>query len=291
MANNKNLIENYTSSWSADSVRLYSTPSNTARQLYFFVQETGYFKTTPSYYTERENLTSFLILHTISGNGTLEYEGETYALSKGQTFFINCKNHHKYKCSGGSSWEFVWLHFHGNMAFSYYNEFVKESSNVVITSDNPDAIVKNLSDIVNMISKRNVHSEIKCSNSITNILTELIINNSSFTDTFLPDYIKGALKYIEQNLQNELSLDDIAAASGISKYYLSRQFKRYIGQSVIEYITTQRLNNAKELLRQADMSVNEIALTCGIQHVTHFINLFKRMENMTPHVYRKYWNS
>lgn len=293
MTKNKHLIENYSGSWSDDSLRLYSTPSNTARQLYFYVQEAGYFKTKPSYFTERENLVSFLILHTISGEGKLVYENAEYTITKGQTFWIDCREQHKYRCASGKGWEFVWVHFYGNNALGYYNEFRQSSSSVVLTPDNPSVIENEIRNIVGMIEHRNIHSEIRCSESITKLLTELTIQNSTsvLAEAVVPDYIKNALKYIEQNISNPLSLDEIAGNAGISKFYLSKQFKRYIGQSVVEYITASRLNNAKELLRSTDLSVNEIALYCGIPHVTHFINLFKREEQLTPHVYRKYWKT
>lgn len=55
------LLERGIHTWSADSVRLILTPSATAKNLYFYTQETGYFKTSYPYFSERQNLDSFLI--------------------------------------------------------------------------------------------------------------------------------------------------------------------------------------------------------------------------------------
>jgi len=56
-----------------------------------------------------------------------------------------------------------------------------------------------------------------------------------------------------------------------------------------EYLITMRLNYAKELLKYTDESINEITFFCGMNNVSHFINLFKEREGMTPLQYRKQW--
>ena len=78
-------------SWGDDSIRHINTPSVSTRQLFFYVQEAGYFKTFPPYFTERANLHSFLIVYTISGRGQLRINGETFPLPAGSCFYINYK--------------------------------------------------------------------------------------------------------------------------------------------------------------------------------------------------------
>lgn len=79
-------MEQCLTSWSADSWSLFSNPSQTAQSIFFYMQETGCFHTFYPYYTERENLNSFLILHTLSGRGILCCQGQEYELARGQAF-------------------------------------------------------------------------------------------------------------------------------------------------------------------------------------------------------------
>ena len=106
----------------------------------------------------------------------------------------------------------------------------------------------------------------------------------------MPDYIKTTLKELEKHFLEPFSLENLAAAIGVSKYHLSREFKKYIGTTLNEYVITLRLNYAKELLRYTQNSVGDIAFACGINQVSHFINLFKSREGMTPLQYRKEWD-
>ena len=101
--------------------------------------------------------------------------------------------------------------------------------------------------------------------------------------------MKKDFKKIDKQFQENLSLDDFSDEIGISKFHLSREFKRYIGIPLNEYVITTRLNHSKELLRYSALSVEEIEYACGFHNVSHFINLFKKHEQTTPLQYRKEW--
>lgn len=288
--NDQNYEERASYSWSEDSVRLIITASNVAKSIYFYIQEAGYFKTSDSYFTERKNLNSFLIVYTISGNGHLKYQGCNYSLSAGQCFYINCMEHHYYETARNSDWEFLWVHFNGSNALGYYEEFVKNGFKTVQIQDT-FFMESTLRRILALNQKRNASTEVLTSSLITNVLTELLVQTITFDaqTIFMPGYIKNVLKDIDQNFKSPLSLDDLAGRHGVSKFHLSKEFKKYTGTTVNEYIIANRLSYAKELLKYSNDSVNEIAYKIGMNHVSHFINLFKNRENTTPLAYRKEW--
>lgn len=287
----KQYLERASYTWSEDSVRLINTPSQAVRQKFFYVQEVGYFKTSPPYFTERANLNSYLIVYTLSGKGILQYNSKKYVIYPGQAFYIHCIPKHYYSCADISGWEILWLHFNGGTARGYYDEFTKNQFAITKFQDT-FFIESTMRRILSLTIKKDVHSEIITSNLIVNLLTELIIqnNNESLALSFIPDYIKQTLKELEKHFLEPFSLENLAASIGISKYHLSREFKKYIGTTLNEYVITLRLNYAKELLRYSQNSVGEIAYACGINQVSHFINLFKSREGMTPLQYRKEWN-
>lgn len=285
-----NYLERASYTWSDDSIRFINTPSASARKNFFYVQEIGYFKTTPPYFTERKNLSSYLIVYTLSGKGILSYGDTQYTILPGQLFFIHCIPFHHYACAPDSEWEFLWLHFNGSSAGGFYEEFVKEQFSIVHCRDS-FTTESTLRRILSLTIKKEIHSEILCSNLITNILTDLIIQNTehNLALTFLPDYIKKASKELEQHFLEPFSLEKIAHSCGVSKYHLSREFKKYIGIPPNEYVISLRLNYAKELLRFSRHSITEISEQCGFNQTSHFIHLFKEREGTTPLQYRKEW--
>lgn len=287
---NNPLLERADYTWSEDSVRLINTPTQTARQSFFHVQEVGCFKTYPPYFTERANLNSFLIFCTLSGKGRLKYMGQTWHLLPGTAVLINCMNHHYYECLSGQSWEFLWLHFNGPAALGYYEEFVKSGFRVIREED-PLFLEDSLRSILSLTQNKSLHSEILISDLITRILTRLLIENSRETagEVLMPVYVTRVLQSIDRHFQEPLSLDIFAADAGISKYHLSREFKRCMGVPVNEYLISVRLTHAKELLRYSTLPVEQVAYACGFHSAGHFINMFRKREQTTPLQYRREW--
>jgi AraC-like DNA-binding protein len=291
----KNIIdykERYNTFWTSDSIRLILTPSQTAKSIYYYVQETGYFKTTYPYFTERVNLNSFLIIYTISGKGLLKYEYREYSLYEGSIIFINCMKPHFYQALGNEEWEFLWVHFNGANTLGYYEEYTKEGFDILLVQDT-FLMESTLRRIISINQKKLPYVETLTSNLIVNILTEILIQKTSHNaiSIFLPDCVKDTMKYIDQNFSTYLTLELLAKRVNISKFYLAKEFKQYTGSTVNEYIILSRLSYAKELLKYSELSINEITFSIGLNNVSHFINLFKARENVTPLQFRKEWKS
>lgn len=285
-------LERYSSSWSEDSIRFINTPGKTAKSIYFYLQEVGYFKTSPPYFTERANLNSFLIVYTLSGEGKLTYREQTYTVRKGQCFFINCMEHHIYKISGSDTWEFLWLHFNGNNALGYFEEFSRNDFKTVQIQE-PQLFESTLFKLINIHQNKSAATDIITSQCIHTLLTELIIQNMTGKLPYfsLPEYIRAIMKYIDLHFSEDLTLEFLAKYQNVNKYHLSHEFKKYTGLTLKEYIITTRLSYAKDLLKYTEKTIQEISEQCGIYHTSHFINLFKAREGCTPHVYRKEWKS
>ena len=286
----KALLERGDYSWTEDSVRMILTPGNVARSIYFYVQEIGYFKTFPPYFSERENLESFLIIYTLSGSGELEYRGEQYALSKGKCFFINCEEHHMYRTKEKSEWEFLWVHFNGNNVRGYFEEYVKDGFQILDLADSK-VVEQNLREMIRLFQGKNLTTELVVSHLLNGILTELLLHTvTAQTDMFqIPEYVRRIANQIHKNFREELTLEELSDLVHRSKYHVLREFKRYMGVTIHEYLITERISYAKELLKYSTLPVSEIAYETGMNNVTHFINLFKAREGTTPLVYRKAW--
>lgn len=198
--------------------------------------------------------------------------------------------HHMYQCSPSGSWEFLWLHFNGPSALGYYDEFSRNDFHILNDADD-SSIITTMQEILNLTRQKNYMAEIRLSGLITDILTQLLLKNNRVNTKYgtMPDYLTSVLSEIEHHFQEPLHLDDLSRKIGVSKYHLSREFKRYIGTPPNEYLIITWLNHAKELLKYTQQSVEEIAYACGFNNVSHFINLFKKQESVTPLQYRKDW--
>ena len=83
-----------------------------------------------------------------------------------------------------------------------------------------------------------------------------------------------------------LSVDDMAAAAGLSRAHFSREFRRTFGESPHAYLLTRRLERAAALLRNTDRGVAEICLDVGLRSVGSFTTSFSRAFGASPTAYR-----
>ena len=283
-------FESYAANWSDGSMRIFNTPSDLAKSTYFYLQESGHFVTFSGYYTERFHLTSYLILYTTSGQGLLEYDGETYSLPADSVFFIDCQNYHKYRIDA-DRWEFYWVHFDGATTDGYYQHFFEKSGPVVDVGTSPE-ILDIIRKIIFTNKTKQQQSELITSGLLVELMTELILSSNSITkESQMPETIREIILYIEQNYHKPITLDEISRNFALSKYHLSRQIHKYTGFSPVEYLIRQRITSAKELLKNTDLSLAEIAETVGISTENHFCTLFKARTDITPRAFRKMWKS
>ena len=103
-----------------------------------------------------------------------------------------------------------------------------------------------------------------------------------------PPILNNILKYIENNLQNDLSLKKIADEFFISYVYLCKLFQTYMPFSVNRTIENYRINKARDLLQKTNKSIEQISEECGFSSANYFSLAFKRNTGLSPLNYRKY---
>jgi two-component system response regulator YesN len=99
--------------------------------------------------------------------------------------------------------------------------------------------------------------------------------------------IDKAKSYINANFQKEISLDDVSREVDISPYYFSKIFKEETGENFIEYVTAIRIEKAKELLEQSNLSMKEICAQIGYADPNYFSRTFKKNVGLTPTEYKE----
>lgn len=109
---------------------------------------------------------------------------------------------------------------------------------------------------------------------------------SERSDAGIRRTIDQAMLYIQEHYMDYISLDSCADYTGTSPFLLSKSFKRVTGHNFIDYLTELRLEKAKELLRDTDLKMNDVAQLVGYQQ-SYFNRIFKKQEDITPTRYRE----
>ena len=88
--------------------------------------------------------------------------------------------------------------------------------------------------------------------------------------------------YIKKNFEKQITLDKLENEFNMSKYEISRNFKKYMGTSFIDYLNTIRVEQAKSLITNCDKNLTDIAFSVGFESLTHFERTFKKITQLNP---------
>lgn len=283
--------------WTEDSIRLVVTPSAFAVQSLQYVQEAGHFKAMPRYYTEREQLASYLVVYTIAGRGKLHYRGKSHRLLPGNVFWIDCREYQHYQAdteetAQSPAWELSWVHFAGGASQAYYEQFAAAPQFPVLTLPAHSPVPERLRTIIQANVAPSYRSELASAHELHGLMTDLVLASKELSGPVgadAPLLVSKLSQELGLRYREPLSLDQLAHQFAVSKYYLAKIFKLHTGFSPGAYLIHLRITAAQELLRYSDRSVAAVAEAVGIENVTHFINLFKARTGYTPLAYRKRW--
>ena len=101
------------------------------------------------------------------------------------------------------------------------------------------------------------------------------------------DQIDAIIAFIEENYTDtDFSVAMVAEKFNITSSYLTRLFKEHSGKGVLEYINRCRIERAKRLLKESEMSIKEISVKSGYYNINAFNRMFKKLEGITPSAFR-----
>jgi AraC-like DNA-binding protein len=265
------------------------------------------------------------ILLFLSGGSTLEVGSRRYVAAVGDMFLLNSKEYHRTRGVVGKSYEryvlqfvpelfedisrafgynftmyfddrsenFVHrIHLSGSNLAKVEQHFAKIERNIVDESSGENILVKLKLSILELLVTINELYEFLIEEHAGG--TDATEDSGAFkveagktknliTQKMLVEQIK---KFIKENREEKLGLNDIAQRFYMSTYYLSHFFKKETGFTLAQYITNQKIIAAKTLLKQG-YSVAEVALRLSYSSDSHFIAVFKRNCGITPKQYAK----
>ena len=241
------------------------------------------------------------------GTVLLESGNRKYLLTKGDLFFINSnvlhamRNHNPGQTSVFRSIAFDSSIISSNTESIYYKRYLHPIIHNANFRDYTwksnadffpklDVIIRNAWEIINHepedyeISVRNLLSDYFAVLSHVNQADSIPSNSANL---LLEDRVQIILNYIHANYSKNITLDDLAMASNVSKSEVLRCFKSIINISPIKYLKNFRLQSAAYMLRNSTYSIQTIYELCGFDSNSYFSKSFKEIYHCSPREYRE----
>lgn len=241
----------------------------------------------------------------LSGNVTYIIEGRTYHLKPYDILLVNNHDIHKPIIDSNSTYEriviwadtnFVKEHSDDNCNLEECFKYaIKNDINLIrLKPDLQNELISLLTKLETSINSQEFGSRILSNAYLIEFLVyinRLILGNNNIIeanecDSIYDNQINEILKYINANLNEPLTVDDIANRFYISRYYLMHRFKEQTGYTLHNYISQKRLILAKELLLNNE-SVMKVSEKCGFIDYSSFLRSFRKMYGTTPKDFSK----
>lgn len=229
------------------------------------------------------------ILHLVrSGCGTFTSNGQTYNLKQGDIFLITPAKAAQYQADLSNPWSYVWVGFRGLMADGLCREAGLNENHPVTSISNTDNLIEIIKEMINFPGGSRQHELTRLSllyRFFADLLT-ISEDRSLSVETRQTEYLRQAVRFIEANYAETISVRDIAAHVGLDRSYLYTIFQRFMQTTPKEYLTRFRMSKASELLHTS-LSIGEIANSVGYNDALLFSKSFKKEKGVTPTKYRR----
>ena len=234
----------------------------------------------------------FQIIYIASGKGYFHFDSpdnETI-VPAGNIVLYRPKEFQKYEYYGEDKTEVYWIHFTGNDVTNILRKYGFQDNKHIFqvgSSLEYESVFKRI--IIELQRCQMNYEEM-----LTLLLRQLFIiferelkRKHILKNEYLDKEMDIATSYFNENYNHDINIDEYASSRGMSVSWFIRNFKKYTGQTPMQFIVSLRINNAQILLETTDYSINEISSIVGYENQLYFSRLFRKQKGCAPTEYRK----
>lgn len=205
----------------------------------------------------------YLIHFITKGRGIYKVGHKRYTLKAGQAFLICPNVITYYQADMEKPWAYTWIGFTGNKAGVYLKQGGLDEDHLVFFY-NQESIIPYIEQ-VNRCNPLSPGRDCKLLGLLYHMLGNLIedLSLQGEEQSFYNDYVKEAKRFVGANYSRDITVNDIATYLSINRSYLYALFMEQLGQSPKAYITSYKLEKARELMKSSGLNIGQIARSVG----------------------------
>lgn len=236
-------------------------------------------------------LDEYQLLYIAKGKGVFQSRScKQVEINAGNVFLLFPGEWHSYRPDPAVGWEEYWIGFQGeNIDNRVRNGFFSMQKPVYYVGI-LEEIVQLYNQGITVAREQKVGYQQMLAGIVNHLLglTFSLDKHSGFDNLEVANSINKAKILFAENLQQGIKPEEVAAQLLMSYSWFRRLFKEYTGFSPARYMQELRIQYAKELLTNSNMSIKEVAFNCGFENVEYFFLAFKSKTGHTPTQYREF---
>lgn len=227
------------------------------------------------------------IICALDGELFLQYDDEILKMSKGELSIINSNVLHRVKIDRDKKYHCIII----DNQFCLQNGI--DTENLIFDKQFTSAEACNLCEQVAINNEEYLKNptDINIAKLRSSVLLLLIdicenhrissVSTQKTRSKTSEQYVKNVISYLADNYQERITLDTLSDLCGITKCHLSREFKKYTGQTVMTYLNLLRCKNAQKIIKQGG-TITEAATSVGFEDLSYFSKTYKSLIGISP---------
>ncbi|MDX1936813.1 MAG: AraC family transcriptional regulator [Flavihumibacter sp.] len=269
---------------------LKSRIQNSLLLKHLHIASIGYYPKAKDHYTYRKKgLSENFIFYCVDGHGWYKIGDQRYEVGPNEFFILPQHQEHAYASSDENPWSIYWIHFGGD-ALPELNKIHAVQKNFKPTH------IKTGGEIISIFTK--IYKTLQLGYSIDNLLfanmclthflTLFVYNDRHFETTDLSklDCVDSAILFMQEHINENISLSDLSKHYNYSVSRFSNLFKQKTGYAPIDYFLQMKMQKACQQLDFTHQSVKEISFNMGFDDPYYFSKRFKTIIGVSPKQYR-----
>lgn len=250
----------------------------------FWIEMAGISYCNGYYRVDREKSDVTVIEYVYKGTGTLRVGDASYEPGAGDIYILTENSNHAYRSSASDPWKKIFVNLKGSAVSPLIQAFRLHKKVLYSNCEEFSPIFEEIFALV----KQNLPVEDtmeRCGMLVFKLLSRLCQHEAR--DYQIPEEAQALKRFIDNNYQIDLNMDEIAASIYRSNDYTNKLFKRYYGITPYAYYLDVKMANAKALLLRTNLSIKQVADRLGYKSDQYFSKQFHKYVGMTASQYRK----
>jgi len=257
---------------------------------------------TPNYHDYLE------IIYVYEGQSILHVRNDSFNISKGDVAIIGSNEIHYTELPLNSRFKMMCIFFMPDLIYKagddsidfeyltpFYNHGRYSKNKNRIYADNNHMILEIIEKMNKELDTKHIYYQQTLKNYLLDILLALLKyhgekikrNKKDIRKNQDIERLRSVFAYIQDNYDKQISLSQLSKIACMSPYSLCRFFKKATGTTTSNYISRTRIDQAKHLLIESDLTITQIAFKVGIEDHSYFDRVFRRFTNMSPKIFRR----
>lgn len=256
-----------------------------------FISHIGYYPRAQFHFRQRDEGTNEnVFIYCEEGCGWVIYNGERFVLTKNQAFILPANESHAYGADEGNPWSIYWFHFCGEGASLFASIIGKpiclEESDKSRYGDRFQLFEEMYQNLEMGYSPENLEYVSIC---LMHFLASLKYVNQfrEIKKVKETDFIQKSISYMKENVENKITLEDIAQHVNYSASHFSALFSERTSFAPMVYYNQLKIQRACSYLQFSDLKIKEIAYRLNYYDQFHFSKSFNKEMEITPKEYKR----